>query len=87
MDQKIKDTVPAEECRIRNFFSKKRTAAEECLLIGSAALAGAVISAALFSFSGGINIEISVGSHNGCHNTGNGCDNTSTKHAGRPSKK
>ncbi len=69
----------AKTCRLKQFLQKEHTPAEKGLLIGAAALAGAAAGILLFTVSGGINIEISIGSHNGCHNTGNGCENTSTK--------
>ncbi|MCI5689107.1 hypothetical protein AALA24_04915 [Anaerovoracaceae bacterium 42-11] len=66
-------------CRLKKFLQKEHTPAEKAILVSAAALVGAAAGIILFSASGGINIEISIGSHNGCHNTGNGCDNTSTK--------
>lgn len=66
-------------CRLKKFLQKEHTPAEKAMLVSVAALVGAAAGIILFSASGGINIEISIGSHNGCHNTGNGCDNTSTK--------
>ncbi len=66
-------------CRLKKFLQKEHTPAEKAMLVSAAALVGAAAGIILFSASGGINIEISIGSHNGCHNTGNGCDNTSTK--------
>ena len=66
-------------CRLKKFLQKEHTPAERAMLVSAAALVGAAAGIILFSASGGINIEISIGSHNGCHNTGNGCDNTSTK--------
>ena len=64
-------------CRLKRFLQKEHTPAEKAMLVSAAALIGA--AAGIISASGGINIEISIGSHNGCHNTGNGCDNTSTR--------
>lgn len=66
-------------CRLKRFLQKEHTPAEKAMLVSAAALIGAAAGLILFSASGGINIEISIGSHNGCHNTGNGCDNTSTR--------
>ena len=66
-------------CRLKRFLQKEHTPAEKAMLVSAAALIGAAEGIILFSASGGINIEISIGSHNGCHNTGNGCDNTSTR--------
>ncbi|MCI9638893.1 hypothetical protein D1155_09615 [Anaerotruncus sp. 80] len=66
-------------CRLKRFLQKEHTPAEKAMLVSAAALIGAAAGIILFSASGGINIEISIGSHNGCHNTGNGCDNTSTR--------
>ncbi|MCI9477364.1 hypothetical protein AALA22_10330 [Anaerovoracaceae bacterium 41-7] len=66
-------------CRLKRFLQKEHTPAEKAMLVSAAALIGAATGIILFSASGGINIEISIGSHNGCHNTGNGCDNTSTR--------
>ena len=66
-------------CRLKRFLQKEHTPAEKAMLGSAAALIGAAAGISLFSASGGINIEISIGSHNGCHNTGNGCDNTSTR--------
>lgn len=68
-----------DTCRLKKFLLKEHTPAEKAMLVSAAALVGAAAGIILFSASGGINIEISIGSHNGCHNTGNGCDNTSTK--------
>ena len=66
-------------CRLKRFLQKEHTPAEKAMLVSAAALIGAAAGIILVSASGGINIEISIGSHNGCHNTGNGCDNTSTR--------
>ena len=66
-------------CRLKRFLQKEHTPAEKAMLVSAAALIGAAAGIILFSASGGINIEISIGSHNGCHTTGNGCDNTSTR--------
>ena len=66
-------------CRLKRFLQKEHTPAEKAMLVSAAALIGAAAGIILFSASGGINIEISIGSHNGCHNTGNGCDKTSTR--------
>ncbi len=66
-------------CKLKRFLQKEHTPAEKAMLVSAAALVGAAAGIILFSASGGINIEISIGSHNGCHNSGNGCDNTSTK--------
>ncbi|WP_251615525.1 hypothetical protein [Senimuribacter intestinalis] len=66
-------------CRLKRFLQKEHTPAEKAMLVSAAALIGAAAGIILFSASGGINIEISIGSHNGCHNTGNGCDNNSTR--------
>ena len=59
-------------CRLKRFLQKEHTPAEKAMLVSAAALIGAAAGIILFSASGGINIEISIGSHNGCHNTGNG---------------
>lgn len=60
--------APCRTCKFKEFFNKIHTPTEKILLAASAVLVGAAAGYILSPVKGGINIEISVGSHNGCGN-------------------
>lgn len=64
-----------KECRFIKFLRREHTPAEKSLIIGAAALAGATVGILLTGAGGGIQIEVSIGSHNGCRTSGHSCDN------------
>ncbi|MEE0514508.1 MAG: hypothetical protein UC961_02510 [Emergencia sp.] len=61
-------TAVQKECRLLKFLRREHTPAEKGIIIGAAALAGAAAGIFLLGIGNGIQIEISIGSHNGCNN-------------------
>lgn len=64
-----------KECRLLKYLRREHTLAEKGVIIGTAVLAGAAAGILLLGAGGGIQIEVSIGSHNGCRTSGNNCDN------------
>lgn len=67
MNEEMK-TTDCKPCKVKEFFNKFQTPTEKMLLACSAVLIGAAAGYALSTVKGGINIDISIGSHNGCNN-------------------
>lgn len=59
-------TAVQNECRLGRFLHRTHTPAEKGLIIGAAVFAGAAAGLLLSGALGGVHIEVSIGSHNGC---------------------
>lgn len=76
----MEDTVREAQtrpCRIKAFFQREHTPAEKGAMVAAALLAGVAVGVLLAPVSGGIHLEVSLGSHNGCYNKGCGSKNKS----------
>lgn len=69
--------VQKRPCRIKAFFQREHTPAEKGAMVAAALMTGVAVGMLLAPVSGGIHLELSLGSHNGCYNEGCGSKNKS----------
>lgn len=63
-------------CRIKAFLEREHTPAEKGVMAAAALLTGVAVGLLLAPATGGIHLELSIGSHNGCYNKDCGSKNS-----------
>ncbi|WP_419026046.1 hypothetical protein [Emergencia sp.] len=66
-------------CKIKEFFNRQHTPIEKGLMVAAGLMTGIVIGMVISPVRGGIGLEVSLGSHNGCGNYDNDCSKTIRK--------
>lgn len=77
MNEETKVSAECRPCKIKAFFEREHTPLEKGMMVAAGVVTGIVIGLAISQVQGGI--EVSIGSHNGCGNHHNGCENTELK--------
>ena len=74
------NTAPAcKPCKIKEFFNRQHTPIEKGLMVAGGLMAGIVIGMVISPIRVVIELEVSLGSHNGCGNYYNDCSKTTRK--------
>ncbi len=79
MCEDTKQAAACKPCKIKEFFNRQHTPAEKGLMVTVGVMAGIVIGMVISPIRGGIGLELSLGSHNGCGNYDNDCSKTIRK--------